>query len=200
MSTATQAVSIGSTAATSIATAIAAHSTTAAAAVGAAAGATAGTAPASSVWVPIIGPAIAAVTVVLMLWLNRRGPAQKTATTAAVNELEPILKENLKAYMEGPRTKASQAAALKNFDDAWIWLTGPEACGSPDMGAPGRACIADRSPGGRWPWAAYYRDPIANDAAQDDIFGVPLSSFTTSPEGKNGLLLAGALIVAALAL
>jgi hypothetical protein len=65
--------------------------------------------------------------------------------------------------MSGPRTRSSQAAALKNFDDAWAYLTSAEACGNPQLGNPGKACISDRSRGGRWDWFSYYRDPIAQD-------------------------------------
>jgi len=113
--------------------------------------------------VPVIGAAVAGVTLGLQLLFSRKGPKQKRITTQIVNELEPHLKANLEAYFSGPRTKASQAAALKNFDDAWAWLTSAEACGNPELGNPGKACIADRSRGGRWDCFAYYRDPIAND-------------------------------------
>jgi hypothetical protein len=113
--------------------------------------------------VPVIGAAVAGVTLGLQLLFNRKGPKQKRITTEIVNELEPLLRHNLEAYLSGPRTRASQAAALKNFDDAWAWLASAEACGNPDLGNPGKACIADRSRGGKWDWFSYYRDPIAND-------------------------------------
>jgi hypothetical protein len=96
-------------------------------------------------------------------WLNRRGPQQKVASTSIVNELEPVLKENLDAYLAGPRTKSAQALHLAQFDMAWSYLKSQEGCGNPELGKPGQNCIADRSRGGQWDWASYYRDPIAND-------------------------------------
>lgn len=124
----------------------------------------------SAAAVPVIGAAVAGVTMGLQLLFNRKGPKQKRITTEIVNELEPLLKNNLDAYLSGPRTRASQAAALKNFDDAWAWLASAEACGNPDLGSPGKACIADRSRGGKWDWFSYYRDPIANDPeVRDEI-------------------------------
>jgi len=96
-------------------------------------------------------------------WLSRRGPQQKVASTSIVNELEPVLKENLDLYLAGPRTKVRQSAHLAQFDQAWAYLKSAEGCGNQELGRPGQNCIADRSRGGRWDWASYYRDPIAND-------------------------------------
>jgi hypothetical protein len=111
----------------------------------------------------LVGGGIALVTLAVIAFLNRKGPKQKVATTQMVNEVEPLLKRNVDEYLAGPRTPESQAQALKNFDDVWTWLTSSQACGSPDMGNPGKACISDRSRGGKWDWHVYYRDPIAND-------------------------------------
>jgi hypothetical protein len=157
-----------------------------------AAGGTVATIGAQSGWwlsasaVPVIGAAVAGVTLGLQLLFNRKGPKQKRITTEIVNELEPHLKANLDAYFAGPRTRASQAAAVKNFDDAWAWLTSAQACGNPDLGNPGKACIADRARGGKWDWFAYYRDPIANDPqVQDDsgpiVRGEPAGSIPWAP-------------------
>jgi len=111
-------------------------------------------------WVPIVGPIIAGVSLGIGLLLSRKGPWQREQTTAIVNELEPLLKQNVQGYLAGPRTPESQRIALANFDAAWAWLVSGEGCGNPVFGDPGRACIADRSRGGRWDWWAYYRDPI----------------------------------------
>ncbi len=110
-----------------------------------------------------IGLAVAGVALALTALFSRKGPEQRRITTEIVNELEPLLKANLEGYRAGPRTRASQAAALANFDSAWAYLSSEQACGNPAMGNPGRACIADRQRGGRWDWFAYYRDPIAQD-------------------------------------
>lgn len=120
-------------------------------------------------------------------WLNRRGPQQKVASTAIVNELEPVLKDNLDAYMAGPRTRTAQALHLAQFDQAWEYLKSQEGCGNPELGNPGRNCIADRSRGGRWDWASYYRDPIAKDAGvQPDP-----APATTLPAGVDGSAASG---------
>lgn len=114
--------------------------------------------------VPVIGAAVAAVTFGLSR-IFRRG-AQKRAATQIVDELEPLLKQNLEGYLSGPRTVESQRQALQNFDAAWQYLTSSRGCGNPDLGDAGRRCISERARGGRWDWWAAYRDPIANDTAR----------------------------------
>lgn len=99
------------------------------------------------------------------LWMNsiKVGNDAKTATTQIVNGLEPLLRQNVDAYLSGPGTCADQSAALAAFDTAFLWLQSPAACGRPGYGSAGNRCITDRARGGQWPWPAYYRDPIAND-------------------------------------
>lgn len=116
---------------------------------------------ASSLAVPVIGAVVAGVVLALTLLFNRKGPKQKVATTSIVNKVEPLLQENLRGYMAGPRTVSSQAQALENFKAGWAYVV--EYCDTPVMGAPGQACVQDRQRGGQWPWAEYYYDPIAND-------------------------------------
>jgi len=118
---------------------------------------------AHALWVPVVGVAVAAVTFALGLIFARKGGQQRVISTQIVNELEPQLQANVAGYFTGPRTRASQAQALANFDAAWDWLGGPQACGNEQLGNPGAACIADRDRGGQWDWFSYYRDPIAND-------------------------------------
>jgi len=117
--------------------------------------------------IPVVGAAVAGVAAALALWFARKGPHQKVATTQIVDDLESSpeygLARNLEAYMSGPRTRSSQAAALANFDSVWAFLVSADACGSAEMGNPGKACIADRQRGGKWDWFAMYRDPIASD-------------------------------------
>lgn len=137
-------------------------------AIGAAAGAS---------WVPIVGPIIAGVSLGLAAIFNRKGPKQKIASTKIADEIERLLKENLDGYMASERTRTIQAYALKNFDDAWAFLSGPEGCGNPELGEPGRRCISERQRGGSAPWCptgtgcdwfTLYHDPIANDQAKPD--------------------------------
>ncbi len=113
--------------------------------------------------IPVVGAALAGVMIAITVILNRKGPKQKVITTQIVDELEQQLDANLQAYLASPRERAHQTVALANFDAAWAWLNSQEACGAPELGEPGRRCLADRKRSGRWPWEVYYRDPIAND-------------------------------------
>ncbi|PJF28488.1 MAG: hypothetical protein CUN53_00105 [Phototrophicales bacterium] len=142
--------------------------------------------------VPVIGAAVAGVT----LWLSsmfRRG-AQKRATTEVVETIEPKLQENLQAYLSGPRTRTSQAVALANFDAAWSWVV--QQCSNPDFGNAGKACISDRSAGGRWPWNEYYRDPIANDpqVRPDPVNSGVAAALGLPNTDQTALLLAAGLV------
>lgn len=142
-----------------------------------ASGASIGTAAAlgSSLAIPIIGAAVAGVTLAIGLWINRLGPKQKIATTKIVNEAEPYLKQNLDAWNSSKKTVSDQKQALVNFDN--IWLQVEQTCSQSQYGEPGYRCIQDRMPqgmtvtingnsytgNGKWNWFSYYRDPIAND-------------------------------------
>lgn len=139
-----------------------------------------------------IGLAVAGVTIAIMAIIGRKGPKQRIATTDIVNDLEPQLQANVDAYFSGPRTAESQAQALANFDAAWEWLKSSAACGNPDMGNPGKACIRDRDRGGRWDWFSYYRDPIANDRPRTDAAAVLFPSLGE----ETGSLLLPALLIA----
>jgi hypothetical protein len=123
--------------------------------------------------IPIVGAAVAGVALALSLIFNRKGPQQKVASTQIVNDVEPLLRENVDAYLNGPRTASSQAYALASFDSAWAFVAGPEGCGNPALGTPGQRCISERQRGGSAPWCptgtgcdwfTLYRDPIALDA------------------------------------
>lgn len=165
--------------------------------------------------VPVVGAAVAGVTVALTLLFNRKGPAQKVATTKIVDQVEPLLQDNLRGYMEGPRTYASQEQALQNFDAAWAYLA--EKCGASVMGEPGQRCISERQRGGSAPWCptgtgcdwfALYRDPIANDVPASSgrpggDFADTVSSVFTDESGNLNLgpvLLGAGLLGAALLL
>lgn len=114
-----------------------------------------------------------------------------------VDRLEPQLKANRDAYLSGPRTTTNQAAALANFDAAWQWLSSVQACGAAELGDAGRRCISDRSPGGKWDWFAYYRDPIANDPTVQ-VGAFPFfSSSGGGPSGGAMLLAFGLLLLGA---
>lgn len=144
-----------------------------------------------------VGLAVTGVTFALQAIFARKGPRQRVASTSIVNDLEPQLQANLDGYFSGPRTPESQAAALANFDAAWQFLVSSQACGSPDLGNPGRACIADRSRGGRWDWASYYRDPIAADVpvpTGSSAAAIALQAELPSWAWPVGLILLGVLL------
>lgn len=137
---------------------------------------------AASVWgaaaVPVVGAIVAGVTIGLMALFNRKGPKQKVATTQIVDSVEPMLAENRDGYLNGPRTRSSQAQALANFDAGWEYVR--QNCGDVSMGDPGKRCISERDRGGRWDWFTLYRDPIAHDpdvqpdpSVIDAVFGDP---------------------------
>jgi hypothetical protein len=148
--------------------------------------------------VPIIGGIVMGVTIALSLLLNRKGPAQKIATSNMVNAIEsgwtgddgirhPGLKDNLIGYFQGPRTVSSRLQALANFDAAWGYVV--SNCNTAKMGAPGQRCVSDRQsgacvwkrgpgdpmeqydgvkPGECWNWFSGYRDPIERDIPNPD--------------------------------
>ena len=114
-----------------------------------------------------ISSGVSLATTGISLWMNsiQLSHQADTATTQIVNGLEPLLNANKNAYLNGPGTCADQAAALAAFDSAIQWLRSPAACGNGAYGSAGNRCISDRlcESGCKFPWVAWYRDPIAND-------------------------------------
>jgi hypothetical protein len=115
--------------------------------------------------IPIIGPIVVGVTLGLTALFSRKGPRQKLATTAIVDQVEPLLQENVQGYLSGPRTQTSQAQAIQNFYAGWQWVL--DHCAIPEMGDPGVRCVTERQEGARpaWGqnWFQLYLDPIRND-------------------------------------
>jgi hypothetical protein len=145
--------------------------------------------------IPVVGAAIGGITIALALWLNRRGPHQKEAASQLVDELEVQLQANLRAYQSSGRTRADQVVALANFDAAWAWLISPQGCGSPELGEPGRRCIAERQQGGSAPWCptatgcdwfVLYRDPISSDPVPAETGGDGIFSSLFGGGGPGG--------------
>jgi len=112
--------------------------------------------------------------------------------TDIVNQVEPVLQQNLATYLaSSPRTASLQAAAVNNFQTAWNAVL--QNCNNPQLAAAGQNCISQRqngacayktSPGGWqqsgstwtyvypgangsgstcWNWFVGYLDPIQND-------------------------------------
>ncbi len=117
----------------------------------------------ASIAIPVVGLAIAGVAIAIEAFLHRRGPVQKTQTTHIVDEVEPYLKQNLQAYLAGPRTLADQAQAEANFETLWNRVVAE--CSQPQYGTPGQNCVNDRKRGSTkgYDWFALYYDPIALD-------------------------------------
>lgn len=163
----------------------------------------AGLAPAAAV--PFIGAGIIAVGLALNLLLNRKGGKQKTAATQIADQAEQLLKENVAAYLSGPRTQQSKEAAVGNFLLTWEQLISPEMCGNPELGAAGRRCISERERGGSAPWCptqtgcdwfALYLDPILNDPIAEPSPSAAASDLAElfTGEDANSLLLPAALV------
>ena len=146
------------------------------------------------------------------------------AATQVVNQLEPLLTQNVAAYLSAPVHYASlQQQALANFDSTWSRVM--TACSNPALADAGRRCITDRqagacqyktSPGGWsngvytaagpngsgstcWNWFVGYRDPIAHDpTVVPDPAGVTAEGgglITNTASNYLPLLLAGGLLL-----
>jgi hypothetical protein len=161
---------------------------------GAAAGSAAGATilgMSASLAVPIIGAALAGITIGIEKLIQNSGCGPTCVQTSAwANQAEPYLKQNIAAYfaLPAPRSQSAQAAALANFDAIWNQLL--QLCSQPDVGNAGKRCISDRqsgactwkqtsdspllqfpgepAPGACWNWFNGYRDPISMDAAVPD--------------------------------
>jgi len=125
-----------------------------------------------------------------------------TMTSNDANQIEPLLLQNLNAYLALPQPhyKSVQQAYLNNFLTTWNSLVA--ACSNPQFGQAGANCIADRqqgachyrtatpgqwtngtwtppgpqvsSGGSCWNWWVGYHDPIANDpTVVPDPAGLP---------------------------
>lgn len=145
-----------------------------------------------------IGAAAAAV----IMWLNRKGPKQKIATTEIVNEAEPILKQNLQIFLAGEKTDEAKEYAIAVFNKVWASVVA--ACSAASLGEPGKRCVEDRQRGGKWDWFSYYYDPIMAVPTQPAA-AVAVGNVTQQFENVLGgnwqtMLGAGLLLVGAVSL
>ncbi len=165
---------------------------------------------AGSLAIPIIGAAIAGVTLAITYFLQRnaRYHAEQEAATKVVDEAEPLLQQNLSAFMSSSKTAENKQAALQNFDYVWnqviTTLTQYEQQ-FPEKGNedPAIRGITERSLGGKWDWFAYYRVPIeqtpvtaasSTTPIADTVAGM-FSSMGLNVSGKGLLLYGGAAII-----
>lgn len=117
-----------------------------------------GLSTATAAWVA--GPIIGGIAMGVIMWLNRKGPKQKVASTQIVNEAEPLLAQNRDMFLAGEKSNEAKEYALAVFNQVWAAVVA--SCSDSSLGNPGKACISDRQRGGKWDWFSYYYDPIAN--------------------------------------
>jgi hypothetical protein len=153
----------------------------------------------TAVAIPIIGAAIAGVTLLAVDLIKNSGCGQTCIETSQwANQAEPVLQQNIQAYFSNPapRSQSQQNAALANFDAVWARLV--QMCSDPSTGDAGKRCISDRQsgactwhqstawvslnipgepqPGECWNWWSGYRDPISSDP---DVVPDSVSSVVT---------------------
>lgn len=167
--------------------------------------------------IPVVGPAIAAVTVGIELLLNS-GCGQTCIVAAQdANAQEQLLQQNIAAYFSipaGSRTPSQQTAALANFDAIWAQLVAE--CNVPSLSAAGQRCITDRQRGACtwrqtappiypnspqvgqcWNWFSGYRDPIALDTpSAGSAAGGAIASLNLGSSSTLLLLLGAGLLLA----
>jgi hypothetical protein len=114
--------------------------------------------------VPVVGPFVAAAAAVANAFgLGKGCGVTCTQSTQIVNQIEPILKQNLAAAQQqltangGCLMPSEVAVLVQNFQTLWSQVL--QGCGQ--IPAPGGTqCIADRQPGGKFDWTAAYLAPI----------------------------------------
>lgn len=188
---ANQAVSIGTSAASSAASILA----------------TTGVISASAV--PIIGAALAGVALGVSALIKNSGCGQTCIQASEyADEAGKYMDQNLHSYFYNDdgtpnktRYKSSQTLALKNFDDLWSQLV--KLCSDSSLGDAGKACISDRQRGAcKWKqnnsdsnipglpaigecYNSFNggRDPIANDP---DVQPDPSTTSATDTAASSG--------------
>ena len=152
--------------------------------------------------IPIIGAALAGITILATYLIANSGCGQTCIETSQwANQAETLLGQNIATYfaIPAPRSMSQQNAALANFDAVWARLV--QMCSDPSTGDAGKRCISDRQAGSCaytqpaskvppwgtppagacWNWFAGYRDPIANDSAvYDDSVSAAVDSAGSS--------------------
>ena len=146
----------------------------------------------------IAGPIIGGIAMATIMYMNRKGPKQKVATTAIVNDIEPILAQNRDAFLNGDRSAEHKEFALKVFEQNWNTVLAN--CNDSSMGKPGQACIKDRQRGGQWDWFKLYYDPIVQTEVIEQQSILNPSNLFGSSGGINPWVAIGLIGIAYLAL
>ena len=180
---------------------------------------------APSLAIPVIGAALAGVTILATVLIQNSGCGVTCVETSDwANQAEPLLQQNITAYfaIAAPRSQSQQNAALANFTAIWTALV--NQCSNPATGNAGVRCISDRQagactwkatadspwPGGPaqgacWNWWNAYHDPIANDPnvvpdSAASIASSTLTSASTSTGIPAWLLAIAAVLILGVAL
>jgi hypothetical protein len=129
-----------------------------------------------AVAIPVIGAALAGITIGIEALLNSGCGQTCIETSQWANQAAALLEQNVQAYMAlaTPRPYLAQQAAEANFNNIWNKLV--QMCSQPGLGTAGQNCIADRQRGAcKWKvtsgpdagqcfdWFMAYYDPIATD-------------------------------------
>jgi hypothetical protein len=138
--------------------------------------------------IPVVGPFVAAAAAVANAFgLGKGCGVTCTQATQIVNQIEPVMRQNVAAAQQqatangGCLLPAEVAVLTQNFQTLWQQVL--SGCGQ--LPAPGGTqCIADRQPGGKYDWTAYYLTPIqqipvcptAPPPASDSLEAFPVSS------------------------
>ena len=131
--------------------------------------------------IPIVGAAIAGISIAIEAILNSGCGQTCIETSQWANQAETYLQKNISQYFSipAPRPQAVQQLAMANFKAIWNQLV--QLCTQPGTGNAGVRCISDRqdgackwkatgqqypggpAPGACWNWWNGYFYPIAND-------------------------------------
>jgi len=134
--------------------------------------------------IPIVGAALAGVTLLVQYLVANSGCGQTCIETSSwANQAAAQLDKNIHGYfaLPTPRPKSAQTLALANFNTLWNQLV--QLCQQPGTGTAGQRCISDRQEGACtwkqtaaalppwgtpavgecWNWWNGYYLPIAND-------------------------------------
>jgi hypothetical protein len=173
-------------------------------------GSTAGVATAAgiSLAIPIVGAAIAALSIGIELILHSGCGQTCIVTSQWANQAEKYLQQNIAAYfaIPAPRPQSVQQLAMANFQA--IWNTLVQQCSQPGLGTAGQNCISDRAAGACkwkatsqeypgqpavgacWNWWNGYYNPIANDP--NVVASPPITAVASSAAADVTSVLSGA--------
>jgi hypothetical protein len=116
-------------------------------------GAIAGGLALAGAFVPVAGPFIEALAGLVgpIASLFKGCGSTCTQATQYANQAVSVIEQAFAQYWAQPvRYASSQQAYLNAFDQIWGWMQ--QACGNPQLGAAGEACISERARGGASTW------------------------------------------------